>query len=186
LIPLFPWYLFYAVVGLEEIRTRIPAAISRVALAGLTAIVLASYTGRYTKIDFGPIRNGVTEPEAVELFAYIREKTNPKDVFIFSRALALSLFGERTSSAYWVPERAEDLWTYAREIGATHFVVGRARRNPIWAADYIWEAEDGVFYRQFASANQDRLVPVFSNADFVLYRITNYPPTQQAVLKPSG
>jgi hypothetical protein len=40
--------------------------------------------------------------------------------------------------------------------------------------------------RQFASANQDRLVPVFSNADFVLYRISSYPPTQQAALKPNG
>jgi len=186
LIPLFPWYLFYVVVGLEEIRTRIPAAISRVALAGLTAIVLASYTGRYTKIDFGPIRNGVTDPEAVELFAYIREKTNPKDVFIFSRAIHLSLFGERASSAYWVPERTEELWTYAGEIGATHFAVGTGRRKPMWSPDFIWSAEDGVFYRQFASANLDRLVPVFSNADFVLYRITSYPPTQQAALKPSG
>jgi len=180
-IPLFPWYLFYAVAGLEEIRTRIPTAISRVALSGLAAIVLTCYTGRYTKMDFGPIRDGVTEPEALELFAYVREKTNPKDVFIFPRALALSLFGERASSVYQVPKPGDDLWTYAREIGATHLVVGTGRRNPMWAVN-----QGGVFLRQFASANQDRLVPVFSNADFVLYRITSYPPTQQAALKPSG
>lgn len=179
-IPLFPWYVFYVLVGVETLRKRAPAPVSRVALAGLAVIVFASYAGQYTKLDFGPIRDGVAEPEAVQLFAHIREKTNPDDVFLFSRPLALALFGERASSSYYLPERAEDLWTYAREIHATDLVVGTGRRIPISGADYIWTAEDGAFFRQFANDNKDRLMAVFSNADFVLYRITSYPPERRA------
>jgi hypothetical protein len=156
------------------------------ALVSLAVIVFASYAAKYTKQDFGPIRDNVTEPEAVQLFAYIREKTNPDDVFMFSRPLSLSLYGERASSSYYVPEHAEDLWTYAREIHATHLIVGTGRRNVISEADYIWSPEDGAFFRQFASTNQDRLMAVFSNAYFILYRIISYPPARQTVLDSSS
>ncbi len=181
LIPLFPWFLFYVFVGVAAIRPRVPAAASSLALAGMAVLILLSYAGQYTWLDFGPIRDGVTEPEAVQLFAYVRERTALDDVFIFSRPLALALFGGRSSSSYWVPKHAEDLWTYAGEIHATHLVIGKGRRNPPSAADYIWFPEDGTFLRRFASTHQDQLLEVFSNADFVVYRIVGRPLARSTV-----
>lgn len=183
-IAIFPWFVFFLLTGVESLRRRMPAKASLFAQAFVAFSVVISYAGSYTKRDFGPIRGGITEPEVVQLFAYIRQHANPNDVFIFTRPLALALYGERACAAYTsspdgVPHDAEKIWTLAREIHATHLIIGTGQGNPLSEGDYIWSPPDGVFLRQFASTNPDRLTEVFSNPAFVVYRIANQPAAPQ-------
>jgi hypothetical protein len=160
LIPVIPLYLLYALVGLKEIfsgreRAGVPV------FASLMVAVVITYVGQYTKLEFGPIREGVIKSEAQQFFEYVRGKTDENDTFVFRKPRALALFTGRNASAWHQPGDDQDLWDYFRKINATFLVLGPAGI----------ESGDQEYFSRFIGRNGDRLEKTYSNMDFEVYRI---------------
>jgi len=159
LFPLMPFYLFYAFLGIRAVsQTK-----ERESLAFLAILIvfLVTYSAQYARLDYGPIREGVTKAESQQLFDYIRKETNEADVFAFRKPKALALFTGRRASALHQDPDDQALWKYLRQIKATHLLWGPSQLEP----DYQ------EFLRSFITRNQDRLQETYANADFRLYRI---------------
>lgn len=167
LYPILPLYLFYALKGLEHPWLARTVRLRRAVIASLALAVGLSYAAMATATDFGPQREGVTRPESVALFDYIRSSAGPDDVVVFIKPRAMSLFAGRASSVYHQPEDDQELWAYFDKIGARWLVV--AERD---AAFEDFERPEVLIYLQaFVRRNSSRLERVWGNADFTVYRI---------------
>jgi hypothetical protein len=160
LMPVIPLYLLYALVGIKGIfrgRERVGVPV----FAALMAAIVITYIGQYTKLEFGPIREGIIKSEAQQFFEYVRGKTGENDTFVFRKPRALTLFTERKASTWHQPAGDQDLWDYFRKINATFLVLGPVGIEP----------EDQEYLSRFIGRNGDRLEKTYSNKDFEVYRI---------------
>jgi len=159
-IPLMPLYIYYGFEGLRfyEERTGI-----RIYLPILLSIILVSYIAKYTTMDFGPIREGVSNIETIKLFNFIKENTNPDDVFIYKRPRILALYTGRKASAYHRPKDDRALLDYFYRIKARYAIVGKPFENG--------EGIDKDYLNLFISAHKDNFEEIYSNNDFKVYRI---------------
>ena len=164
LIPIVPFFVLYALMGAHTIATALGAGARRVVLVGVLGLVGLVYADRYARLDFGPIRNGVTSTTSLELLEHIKRDTGPSDVLAFSKPRYLALATGRRSSACHVPADDRDLWSYLHEIRASHLIVG---------PDILGPLERDL--RRFALAYPSELKPEFENADFTMYRIVKSP-----------
>ena len=157
LLPLLPLFLLYTLHGVDFLREK--ARFIAIPAVALPALVLASYLGHYTQLDFGPRREGVTKAESLEFFQYVKAATSRDDVFIFQKPRALALLAERRAAAPYTPRSDEEFWSYLDDVSATHLVVCRVFR------------ESAAVLQPFVERHGDRLREEFRNADFVVYRI---------------
>ena len=165
LMPIIPLFLFYCFYFLQEIAEVRP----RGALRGLTMLIFPlillgislTYFNYYTSDSFGPIKEGPFKKESQELFSYIKQNTQPDDVFIFNKPSAMALFTLRDTSIHRETAIDQENWDYFNEISADYLVQ---RSGAI--IKYHSNSLDG-----FVSRNQANLENVFSNADFVVFKI---------------
>ena len=163
LIPVLPFFVYYAAVGADAIRPSVPGGLGTALAAGLAATVFAWYIARYATTDYGPAPNSITSATATALYAYVKSETVPQDVFVFFDPRILALFTGRRAAAYHRGADDKDLWRFLKEIRATYAVVGPAEK--------VWFPSFAGFVERY-----DRYMPVvFRNADFVLRRITGFP-----------
>jgi hypothetical protein len=163
-----PWrqLSFCAFFGVNELRFFKRKQWQRWLAPALVALIAASYVGAYSRTDFGPIREGIGNPETGALFRFLGSNTTESDVFIFSKPRVLSLFTGRSASVYPLDRNDLVLWKYCRSIRATYLVT-----SPI----------DDPAFPQFISRYHGDLKSVFSNADFGVYRILHFPQKNQPV-----
>lgn len=157
-IPVMPLYIFYAFVGLKRIDFFQRKRIERFLFITLIAAIFVSYASKYTKVDYGQLREGISKKETIDLFDYIKENTDKEDVFIFQKPRVLSLFTGRSTSVYHQPQDDKDLWDYFQEIDAAYLIVGPQVLRP-------------DFLRHFVEKYEDNFQEMYSNSDFKVYRI---------------
>ena len=156
LIPIMPLFLFYSFLGLERIRSLGRIRLERRVFVALMAAVFISYAGEYSTMDFKSPGVGVHTESAGEFFKFVAGQTRKDDVFVFAKPRALVLFTGRRASACHVPRDDMELWNFFEKIGATYVALGPPDDKPL---------------RALVERNGDRFVPVYSNADFRIYRI---------------
>ena len=162
LIPIFPLYVFYSLLGVRDICTRFSVKRpEQTSLAVVVFFVATTYAGNYSKMDFGTIPGGFGNLKCTEFFEYVKEQTDPTSVFIFKKPRALGLFGERRTSGYPAPGSDADLWNYINSVHASYLV-----ESPI----------DAPFWDQFVDRNRPRLCEVYSNGDFKVYKVPGLSP----------
>lgn len=161
--PVFPLYIFYAFVGIEKIRSFQIKRLNKYVFAILIVLIFTSYLGKYTRIDFSPIVEGIHKKETIELFDYINKSTEKNDIFIFIEPRILSLYTGRSASTYHSPNDITELWNYFHKIGATCLITGP--RNSIGHS----QQEDSLYL--FVEKFKDNLEKIYSNPDFKVYRI---------------
>ncbi len=91
LLPLLPLFFLYAGEGLCWLRSTSLCMAVKPVTAALAFAVLVSYVGCYTRLEFGPVRDGVSTPEAIALFDWIRDRTD-QQVFLFQKPRAMALY----------------------------------------------------------------------------------------------
>ncbi|MGD0399065.1 MAG: hypothetical protein ABSC04_09140 [Syntrophobacteraceae bacterium] len=156
LIPIIPMYILYIFQIVQNI------IIKRYRSIGIIMIVLlisTTYVAKYTTVDYGPIKDGIANAEAVSMFDYVRNSTNKDDVFIFRKPRALSLMTGRSASGYYNAESDNALWKYFMNINVKYLIHDIK--------------EDDSFVSQFISRNSDLLLPVYKNDNFIIYRFNN-------------
>ena len=157
LLPLMPLFFLYLLHGVERVRENVRGF--AIPALGIPVFIVASYVALYTRLDFGPHREGVTKAESVEFFAYLKTSTRPDDVFIFQKPRALALLTDRRAAAHHQPRSDDEWWNYLDNMHATHLVVCRVFR------------ESAAVLQPFVDRHSDQLHEEFRNADFVVYRI---------------
>ena len=158
LIPIIPLYIFYAFVGIEKGIRFVGEKTKEAAFIILVVAIFFSYISKYAKLDYGPIKEGITKKESVELFSYIKEHTRKDDVFIFLKPRALALYTNRRASAYHWPKDKKHLLNYFNKIGAKYFAFF-PRHEP--------------YLQGFVSKYNNIFKLIYSNADFKMYSINN-------------
>jgi hypothetical protein len=126
LLPILPLFFLYACEGLHWLRTTSLYATEKPAATMLSLALLFSYAGCYSRMELGPVRDGVSAPETVALFGWIKGRTDPGDVFLFQKPKALALFTGRPAVAHHRLPDEEHLWQLLRSTGVTHVVVCRS------------------------------------------------------------
>lgn len=161
-MPLIPIFIFYVLLGIRSL-TRLTGnqAAEKFVFAAVLAIALLGYAGVYSRQDFGPIRNGVTAPEALELFDYVRNEISEKVVIIFRKPRALSLFTGRPAAVWHSPINDDELWQFFDGVNAAYLIAG---------PPYV-EPGDQSYIRDFISRYKDRFSETYSNSAFRVYRI---------------
>lgn len=156
LVPIIPLYVLYACVGTSELMKRIPRRCSQITATAVAILLIAIYADAYSKLNFGPIREGVGNVETKGLFQYLSEKTKPQSVLVFRKPKAMGLYTERFTSAYPATGNEDDIWRYIATIQASYVIT-----SPI----------DDPYWSEFIRRNQSRLKKVFNNSDFTVYAL---------------
>lgn len=156
LIPVIPLLLFYSFLGLERIRSLGRIQLERRVFVGLMAAVFLSYAGEYSTMDFKSPGIGVHTKSAGKFFKFVAGQTRKDDVFVFAKPRALALFTGRHAAACHKPRDDADLWNYLQKINATYAALGPPDDEPL---------------RLLVEQHCDCFDPVYSNADFRVYRI---------------
>jgi len=157
LIPVFPLYIYYAFVGLQRVTSGQREITKSVIMIALMVIILGSYLAKYTRVDYGPIKEGILKRETVELFEYVKRGTSKKDVFVFWKPRVLALFTGRRASCYHETEKDADLRAYFQRIGSTYIIE-----------TIYW---DEPYFRDYIQRNLKDLELVYHNSGFRVFKI---------------
>jgi len=159
LLPLIPLILLYTFTSVQAVSRRFGK--ETLAFAAVTCVFLATYLGRYSRLDLKSLHEGVGKAESQQLFEYVKRETTENDVLLFRKPRALNLFTGRTGAVWHKEPDDGKLWEYFGKIHAAYLITGPAEVEPI----------DQAFIRSFAERNGNRLQETFANADFHVYRL---------------
>jgi len=98
------------------------------------------------------IANGITQPDALELYAFVREATEPDAPLLFFEPRVLTLYTGRPASELRVGGDRAGWMALAEQIGARY-----------------WVRPGGL-----PDAFRDALTPVFHNESFTVFRFDAY------------
>jgi 4-amino-4-deoxy-L-arabinose transferase-like glycosyltransferase len=158
LIPLFPLALYYMLYAYRELvmnRSRkLRLSILTAYLAATTLLYGVAVSGnKHEELDMG-----IEHPQAVEMFDYIREESDPDDTIVFRKPRIMALLTGRKSSG--APDRRKkipDLFDrYLEAIEADYYVV-------INLGAWMLPVID-------STPPSERLHKVFRNDYFVVYK----------------
>ncbi len=164
LLPILPLFFLYMAQGIRLLHSARMPRLEPLVAATLALAVGVSYAGAYSRIDSGPIGDGVSSPEAAALFHWIRDNTDPNDVFLFQKPKALALYGGRRALAHRRLEDPSRLAPTLREHGATHLVVHRTSSLPVFRSS-------GRLVEAFVAAYPDRCEKVYETPGFRVYKL---------------
>jgi hypothetical protein len=107
-------------------------------------------------MEFGTFKEGIHTAESQDLFAFVRDCTEPDAVFLFHAPRILALYTGRDAGIYREPATDDELWDYLDFIGADYLVSG---------------IYDPAILPGFIDRNPYRLQQVYTNRDFTVYRL---------------
>jgi len=166
-LPVWPLMLLYALAGAYQLGTRAGKP-WRIALPALVVGGLwGLYIAQYRRADFGPIPFSVTGARSRQVFDVMKARLPPDAVVLARKPTIIALFTGRRAAIWPSPFRDDELWRYARQIGATYLLQG-----PL---DYGISGSRPDQFDAFIERNQARLTLIFTNPWFRLYQVTLAP-----------
>ncbi|MHB1425389.1 MAG: hypothetical protein ACYC3I_19640 [Gemmataceae bacterium] len=164
LLPILPLFFLWAAEGLHRLESTSLRRLERPAGMALALAVLLSYAGWYSRMDVGPIRNGVGSPEAAALFDWVQKQTDGRDVFLFPRPRAFALFTGRHALAHHPADNPPALARTLTKHGVTHLVVYHSSPFPIFQ-------KSGRLVEALIADNPSGFDTVYENRGFRVYHI---------------
>jgi hypothetical protein len=132
LMPILPLWFLYIGEGLCLLGSTSYRRVSVAAAPVLALAVVLSYANWFSLMEAGPIRYGVTAPEAVALFDWVKQQTDPRDVFLFQKPRALALYTGRRALAHHPEDNPQSLSRTLQKYGVTHVVVCHSSPFPVF------------------------------------------------------
>lgn len=166
LIPIMPFFVLYALVGVRSLTARF-AARSRVAMHGvLTIAVASSFALKYTTVSWREIIGGMQSQEASALMEFIRRELKPEGAVVFRKARLLALYSRLRCADIYESGNAEASMACYRKLGVSHVITSDVFRDP---AERILTDLVQRFPAQF-----ERLL---ESGPFAVYRFNRLQPT---------
>jgi len=163
MVPVVPILMLYLFTGLYDLKDLLSARVARAVFACAAALIVFSYGTRYARADYGPIREGMFDPGFAAVCNYVRSSTSPSSRFIFRKPRLLTLETGRAAGVYHQAADPADLWEFIHSIGASYIIVADV-------PDVEFDS-DRNYLRGFVAASGDRLLPVYQNAHYQVFRV---------------
>jgi hypothetical protein len=162
LIPIMPLFIFYFLYAMKDLFSR-KTKLRLIFVMIIFLAIFISYVSRYTTVEYGHIREGIHKQESIDLFYYVKTKTNESDIFIFRKPRVLSFYTGRKASVYHLMEYKLDLglWKYFYDIQASYIIESIHL--------------DTSYFRNFIREYESYLHRVYANHDFRVYQINSFP-----------
>ena len=154
LLPVLPIYLTYVVLGITEAVERWKKPKARALVAAVAVCMAITYFGGLRQRPWQAALANVNDTSAQELFTFLRSRTQPSDLLLFSKPRSLALFSGRAVGSLGAEEPASESVRFVRENGV-RFVIQSS-----WTP---------AAYDQLLASGQFELV--FGNEDFRVYRV---------------
>ena len=100
LMPLFPLTLYYVLVAYQYLLPSNPYRIKTLFAVVLLGAIAISYGYAFATQPYDKLTKGVSHPDAVAMFDFVRNHTAADDTMVFLKPRTLSLFTGRTSVGY--------------------------------------------------------------------------------------
>ena len=178
LIPALPFALICAFSGARLLGRWMPG--QAVPLWAASVLLFGTYASAYAHMDHGPLRDGLSAPETVEVFEWVEQHTGPDEVVIFQKWRTLSLATGRPSTSYpqifrhgELPD--DELWQHFRRIGAVAFVLKHTPPTESNLFRMLNHSDQG-FLERFVAKYPEHFDEKLRNDEFVVYELRGYPP----------
>ena len=158
LLPIIPLWLLYvstAIVWLSDFGGRTLSRSVGIALALMLAV---SYTNYFAKASYRRNSNGTNDSGFQSVNEFVRDKTPPKGVILFSKPRLLALLTGRKSSIY-PAGTATEIVSYGRQIGAEYVIAADAFEN------------DRRILLPAVAGHPNLFEPIFRSGGFAVYQI---------------
>jgi hypothetical protein len=163
LVPVLPLFFLYAAEALRGLESATGRRLAGCAAAAVGLLVLGSYAACYTRLDAGPVREGVAHPDSVALFEFVRAHTPRDAVVVFQKPRALALYTGRRASAFNIRAGAQHFQEHIDRIRATYLVLGEDFPESVRAL------------REFVRRRPGHVERVYDNPHFTVYRLGEPP-----------
>jgi hypothetical protein len=124
IVPIFPFLLYYLVIGLSRINISIPAGRKSLIIIG-GIVVLLQYRPYITRLieQRHDVLNGPQEKSSVEAFQYISEHVPENSIIIFTKPKALTLYTNRKTFSTVYGQSADDVKYMIQRIHAEYLLL---------------------------------------------------------------
>jgi hypothetical protein len=157
LMPILPLYLTYTILGIADLWGQMQQRSVRLALAGSIALSIGiTYVAALRQPPWQASLANVLDPSAQQMFAFLRERTTPADLLVFSKPRSIALFTDRRAASLGPEEAPDDSADFLQRSGAT-ILIQSAWTPPSWS--------------RFIASHRETLTEEFHNPDFQVFRI---------------
>lgn len=163
LMPILPLWFLYIGEGLCLLGTTSYRRLAAVAAPALALCIMISYASWLRFMEAGPICYGVNAPEAVALFDWVKQKTDPQDVFLFQKPRALALYTGRRALAHHPQDNPQSLSQTLQAHEVTHLVVCYSSPFPVFH-------RSGRLVETLVAEEPASFDKVYENSAFRVYR----------------
>jgi hypothetical protein len=156
LLPVFPIYLTYVVLGMAEAMKGWRRRNASVLVTAVAVCIGVTYVGGLRARPWQAALANVNDTSAQELFTFLRSQTERSDVLLFSKPRSLALFSERRTASLGPDEPARDSARFLEQANVG-FVIQTS-----------WNPRS---YGALLSENAAEFVEVFRNRNFRVLRV---------------
>jgi len=159
ILPVFPFLLYYMVIGLSRINISVPAGRKILILIG-GIVVLLQYKPYIIKLieERNNVLSGPQEKSSVEAFQYITGNVPESSIIIFTKPKALTLYTNRKTFSTVYGQSADDVKYMIQRLHAEYLLLHNDR-------DMHDESMEN-----YLSKNQDAVQLAWKNDKFSLYK----------------
>jgi hypothetical protein len=166
LLPVFPFYVGYLLIGLRDVEQRLPRG--KILVAALASAAVLLYIVCLGRAGWGPIREGIGDTEFVQLTGFIRSQTAPSDLLLFRKPRLLALLTERTSSVYPIhldrPTTPDEIRAYIEKTHARYLITSPVFNEPD-------SPQTDAALDEFVTRFKEHVTLVYSSPRYRLYRL---------------
>jgi hypothetical protein len=161
LLPVLPLFFIYVLAGLQAVLERTPSALRTLTAAAALFLIVFTYAGAYAKSDWGPIREGVNDPDFLAACQYLQQHAAPSDIVIFRKPRLLALLTGRQSAIYTTTGDPKVIRAFVHTIHARYIVLASVSHEDF--------SSDADHLAPFIQRYRDLLTEVYSNPHYRIF-----------------
>jgi len=166
LLPVIPLYLAYMLAGLREITLTLPRPAAIAAITAGAAVAIAIFAGVYVHANWGAIREGLADPEYLQLSDFVKQHSGQSDITIFRKPRLLALTSERASAIYPNHATPKEMDAFVHRLHPRYIAVGNVSHSDFDIDRAVLEP----YVEQFQSS----LTRVWSSPHYALYQVIGW------------
>jgi hypothetical protein len=163
LLPVMPLFFIYVLTGLRELLAAAMPPL-RIPIAGAAVLLIAmTYAGAYAKTDWGPIREGINDPDFVDACQYLRKNAAPGDIVMFRKPRILALLTGLPAVIYSTTAGCDAIRADVHQFHARYIVTGDVSHEDF--------ASDAQQLRPCLERYKDSLDEVHANSHYRIFTL---------------
>jgi hypothetical protein len=163
LLPALPLYVAYLLAGVEQAAAALAPRWRTPALTAAAAAVALTYAGLYSRQNWGPIREGLGDPDFVSMGRYIQANTEPGAVVAFRKPRILALASGHPSAVYPTTGTPTELAEFLRTFRPRYALVAAVPHQDFDPDRTVWQP--------YLNRPETGAVPVHQAGPYTLYRL---------------